>query len=133
MPGAQEPEKPLPSDVDGTVARLDEAEAELAGALGPAADSAAPLGGAEATTIQEARPPAKKETLAAEAPASEEQQGVARDPCAVACRALASMQRAAAHLCGLTGEQDGRCESARTRAATASARVREACPRCGGW
>ena len=45
-----------------------------------------------------------------EGPAAPESDG---DPCATACRALASMQRSAAHLCSLAGEGDGRCEDAR--------------------
>lgn len=52
------------------------------------------------------------------------------DPCAVACRALASMVSSADHLCKLTGEGDGRCDDARGRVRGASARVRSVCPSC---
>jgi len=52
------------------------------------------------------------------------------DGCATACRALASMARAADHLCSLAGEGDGRCDDARGRVRGASARVRSACPTC---
>jgi hypothetical protein len=135
MSEANAPERPLPSDVEGTVALLDESEAELLGALGPAPDPTATPGGAgadAAAPAQEPRPLAKAETVAAGSPPVVEEEGdVARDPCAIACRALSSMQRAAQHLCGLTGEQDSRCGSARARAASAAQRVREACPRCG--
>lgn len=64
---------------------------------------------------------------AREGPAAPQSDG---DPCATACRALASMQRSAAHLCALAGEGDGRCEDARGRVRGASARVRTACPSC---
>lgn len=64
---------------------------------------------------------AKEETLSG---------GVAADPCATACRALASMTSSADHLCKLAGEGDGRCEDARGRVRGASARVRSACPAC---
>lgn len=51
--------------------------------------------------------------------------------CGTACAALQSMTRAAEHLCGLTGEGDARCTSARSRVKTAGDRVRGACPSCG--
>lgn len=52
------------------------------------------------------------------------------DPCSTACSALASMERAADHLCGLAGSADNRCTSARERVKNASARVHAACPAC---
>jgi hypothetical protein len=52
------------------------------------------------------------------------------DPCAVACRALASMVSSAEHLCHLAGEGDGRCDDARARVRGASARVKSSCPGC---
>lgn len=52
-------------------------------------------------------------------------------PCAVACRALQSMQTSADHLCKLAGEGDGRCDDARGRVRGATARVRSVCPGCG--
>ncbi len=52
------------------------------------------------------------------------------DPCAVACRALASMASSADRLCHLAGENDGRCDDARNRVRGASARVKSACPGC---
>jgi hypothetical protein len=51
-------------------------------------------------------------------------------PCVAACRALASMERAVEHLCGLAGPGDARCESARSRAKSAAERVRAGCPTC---
>ena len=58
------------------------------------------------------------------------QDAAANDGCATACKALASMQRSADHLCKIAGEGDGRCEDARTRVRGASARVRSVCPVC---
>jgi hypothetical protein len=54
------------------------------------------------------------------------------DPCFTACRALASMERAASHLCGLTGEEDPRCDGAKLRVRNATERVRAGCPSCSG-
>ena len=54
------------------------------------------------------------------------------DPCAVPCNALASMTRAADHLCQLTGEGDAKCSNARTRVRSATDRVHAECPRCSG-
>lgn len=48
--------------------------------------------------------------------------------CDEACRALASMRRAADRLCAL--EPGERCEQARTRCDAATRQVREACPEC---
>lgn len=52
------------------------------------------------------------------------------DRCSIACRALASMSRAAERLCELTGEDDDRCVSARTRVAAAEELVYRSCPSC---
>ena len=52
------------------------------------------------------------------------------EPCGAACRALASMQRAVDHLCGLAGEGEARCQGARARVASAAERVQAACPAC---
>jgi hypothetical protein len=63
--------------------------------------------------------------------AKEEAQGLSTaDPCATACRALASMASSADHLCKLAGETDGRCEDARGRVRGATTRVKSACPSC---
>lgn len=51
-------------------------------------------------------------------------------PCAIACRALASMERAVEHLCELAGPEDARCENARARARSAAERVHGGCPAC---
>jgi len=63
---------------------------------------------------------------AAEKPA----EPAAGDPCAVACRALASMASSADRLCRLAGENDGRCDDARSRVRAATGRVKSACPGC---
>lgn len=136
---AKEADEPLPPDVEGTLALLDRAEAELSYAIGPVAGGGAaaplpseaptPAPAADAPVAQSAPPePEAKKAEAAE----EEDQGspARRDPCDTACRALASMRRAAEHLCGLAGEQDGRCSAARDRVRGADERVRTACPRC---
>lgn len=44
-------------------------------------------------------------------------------PCQTACRAFASMQRAAESVCRLAGESDARCDGAKKRVENAKARV----------
>lgn len=48
--------------------------------------------------------------------------------CATACRALASIRRAADRICAL--DPDERCVAARAKADDATRRVRDACPTC---
>lgn len=54
--------------------------------------------------------------------------------CANACRALASLERAAGHLCELASEIEDRrkCEDAKTRVQSARARIRASCGTCPG-
>jgi hypothetical protein len=56
----------------------------------------------------------------------------AASACDIACRALASMDRAAQHLCELSGDGDARCQSARDRVDRARQRVVAECSACGG-
>ncbi len=51
--------------------------------------------------------------------------------CDLACRALASMRRAADGICGITGDSDQRCRNAQERVAEARSRVEGAGCRCG--
>jgi hypothetical protein len=77
--------------------------------------------------------PARAETYGGTSPRDAERspaQLSASDPCLNACRALASMERAAQHLCALAGGEDARCTSAMTRLRGASERVHAGCPRC---
>src|SRR5689334_9469413 len=131
---------PTPSATpDDPAAALDRAEAEITRLLGPAyRHTEAP---AQPGAVSPAAPPPppvgrgdmpaapKAETRAGEA---ENRGGPAAssDPCHVACSALASMERAADHLCGLAGASDARCEGARTRVKNATARVKASCPSC---
>lgn len=55
----------------------------------------------------------------------------ARGDCAVACRALTSMDRAARHLCNLEGD-GAECKDARDRVKAARDRVTTACGGCSG-
>lgn len=53
-----------------------------------------------------------------------------RGDCSVACKALASMKRAADRICELTGGDGDRCKSARTMVEEAQRRVAERCGEC---
>ena len=59
---------------------------------------------------------------------AESQLNAATGDCATACRALASMERAAEHLCALDGGHE--CDRARERLAAARERVRASCGGC---
>jgi len=146
MPGGAYPQESLPATADGTMDALDRAENDLRLALGE------PLGGAPATGYAQspaqaaapapASPPPPSPSVAPVAPSEARDErpssvasgptAQASDPCANACRALASMERATTHLCSLAGDADTRCEGARTRVKSASARVHAECPACSG-
>lgn len=59
---------------------------------------------------------------------TEEHVALSTADCNAACRALASIRRAADKICAL--EPGPRCDSARDKATDASRRVRDACPDC---
>lgn len=65
-------------------------------------------------------------------PADAAPRPVSTDPCATACRALDSMERAATHLCDLAGAEATRCASAKDRLRKAEELVRQRCPGCAG-
>ncbi len=134
---------------EDALAELERAEGELDKVLG------APTGHEEDRAMTQAAPPgappppraaspsrpeasdstpvqAPRATAAgAERPAKKaEAERMTATPCETACRALASMNRAAQHLCGLAGDADPRCDAARTRVNGATDRVASRCPRC---
>jgi hypothetical protein len=124
-----------PTTLDEALAGLDRAEGELDSVLSRAAPPARSpsyaeppqAGAAQPATPPAAQPPPPATTIPADAMSQPEANRLASDPCAVACRALASMGRAAEHICGLAGESDGRCGAARQRVQAASTRVRGQC------
>jgi len=134
------PQEPTPATADGALDLLDHAENDLRLALGgsPASpgyaqpaqpnvsgNQAAPPPAATASPLAPPRPESPSSAAAGPTPLSS-------DPCANACRALASMERATTHLCSLAGDADARCEGARTRVKNASTRVHAECPACAG-
>ena len=66
---------------------------------------------------------------ALEAQIDRDLKALSTEGCAVACRALASMQRLVERLCALEGGP--RCNAARAKMRDAESRVRTACPECG--
>jgi len=68
----------------------------------------------------------------AAAPTSPQYDSASSSPCETACRALASMNRAATHLCYLAGEESESCSNARERLRAATERVRQSCSECAG-
>jgi hypothetical protein len=123
------------TDADSALAELNRAEGEISSLLGPTpAQGAAPP--PEATAAASATPalqPADGPLAGQQKPEARQQatalgEGPAPDACSIACRALASMERAASHLCGLSGEGDPSCTNARERVKTATDRVSARCP-----
>jgi len=121
---------PAPTTVDEALANLDQAEGDINRVLG------GPAGPGFAQPPAAYPPPAQPQALGGgappPAPPTEAVQQEASDPCATACRALASMGRAAEHLCSLAGDSDPRCDTARGRVQSASERVHASCPSCQG-
>ena len=52
--------------------------------------------------------------------------------CAIACKALTSMRRAADRMCDLVGVSDDQCSDARARVVRSQSRVSSVCPACEG-
>jgi hypothetical protein len=139
-PAAKSAEAAAPNTVEAAVAALDRAEAQLGQALGPMAGyapapaaSVAPMSPPQgALAPAQPAPPPPPPTVAQGTKAGRAADGEAQaaTPCTTACAALASMERAAEHLCTLAGAADGRCTSARERVKNATTRVRAACPAC---
>lgn len=152
-------EEPLPASPEGTLDILDRSEYELRLALGEPVSRAfeAPQkSGVAPESTPVAQPPVTTEAPPPSPPSppspttqAEDQKRPAQaqgadasapsasalptsDPCRNACRALASMERATAHLCTLAGSTDTRCEDARSRVQSARARVHAQCPACRG-
>jgi hypothetical protein len=114
----------------------------LAGCGGSAAPSMAPAntdGDHTSATPEDAHPSVQQnQTRQPSAPEiagarsdldrAESQVSAATGDCATACRALASMERAAQHLCALDSGRE--CDRARERLAAARERVRSSCGGC---
>jgi len=120
---------PAPTTVDEALANLDQAEGDINRVLGgPARPGFAQPPAAyppRGESLGGAAPPPAPPTAPTEAVQQD-----SGDPCATACRALASMGRAAEHLCSLAGDSDSRCDTARGRVQSASQRVHASCPSC---
>ena len=143
------PVGPAPTTIDEAIAQLEAAEGDvdrlLAGggaqpqqyAAPPPAYTSPGYGAQPPAAGGEPVPPAAPPPAVAPARGAAGGDGAAavqasspNDPCWSACRALASMERAAAHLCSLAGSGDARCASAQTRLRQASDRVHAGCPSC---
>jgi hypothetical protein len=124
------------STLDGASAAVDHAEHAIDAILGPVAQAERapeppppPPPPASAPAPAASAPPAPNAASRLDADEAPRQP---TDACSTACSALASMERATAHLCDLAGGDDARCSRARTRVENASARVHARCPACRG-
>ncbi len=140
------------SSPEGALAAVDSAEHAIDRMLGPAVSAtiaqsagqaiapAAPPPPPSLSPAQPAPPPppppaSRSGGAMKKGPERDEavrQETAGGDACGALCSALASMERAADHLCNITGSADGRCASVRDRVKRASARVHATCPVCGG-
>ena len=122
---------PQPKDVPDAMSQVDQAEAELGQALSQLSIGSGLAKPKESEERVPAVQPAPT-TSPAEAPAGTAAPDRAStvDPCATACRALASMSRSVEHVCDLAGEGDEQCANARARVGRANDRVRAQCPAC---
>lgn len=124
-------EAPL-TDADSALFELNRAEDQIHSLLGPAPPPPAePAASAAPAALPEpGAPDTPTTTTQSEATGSKRPEKSAEplsDACAIACRALASMGRAASHLCGLSGEGDPTCLNARERVRNATDRVSAQC------
>lgn len=142
-------EPPTPHNVGEAEAQLAMAERNVFGAFGQdkrEGQFAQPPGQtmAQGTAVAESHPPpppsgddramkdGDRPTAGAAAPVTPQLDSVSSSPCETACRALASMNRAASHICYLAGEDSDSCSNARERLRSATERVRQSCSECAG-
>jgi hypothetical protein len=142
-------EPPAPLNVAEAEAQLALAERNVFGAFGrdkPEGQFAQPPGQplAQGSVAAESSPPppprgedrvakdGDRGLAAGAAPVSPQYDSASSSPCETACRALASMNRAATHLCNLAGQESESCSNARERLRAATERVRQSCSECAG-
>lgn len=82
----------------------------------------------EAAANAQATSASSTELTTLERDLAREADALSTSDCVVACRALASIRRAADRICAL--DPDARCTAARAKADEATERVRRACPQC---
>ena len=109
-----------PATLEAAEAELARLEASLDGTFG-----AVRTEGADATGEPMPAPP----TAGVAEPGQLSKKGEPASRCENACDALASMNRSANRICELAGPGD-RCEAAKSRVASASARVTAKCSEC---
>lgn len=133
------PSDAAPNDLESQIAALGAAEAQLDRAIHRRAPGEAEerVSKKEETSpvvpIDPSKPPPKAAMREGQKDVRAGSDGAAvADPCATACSALSSMERAAKHLCDLTGDADSRCDNARSRVSGAAERVNASCPVCPG-
>jgi hypothetical protein len=131
QPGSGRGDPSLEPHIRDALAELEAAERTLLEHTGRAAgDAPAPEGPPKPSKPKPRAPPADEKRPDASPPRAPTGRATTTS-CDAACQALASMQRAAAYLCRLAGQQDPRCERAAARVRTASDRVATSCGSCG--
>lgn len=143
-------EVPVPNTLDEARAQLASAEQNVFGAFGqykleqqggfatpPGAITQTPNPAAPTTADKPPPPPPYDHKVPEEqghpggdAVAQSTAMGASSSPCETACRALASMNRAATHICALAGDESDSCTNARERVRAATERVRQSCSEC---
>jgi hypothetical protein len=135
------------SDLEGQIAALSAAEAQIVNAIHVTLPrlNAKDGDGKKAEEQERTREPSSLATASPSSPPPPQKAGQSSmpgvfragddgmggaDACTTACSALSSMERAAKHLCDLTGDGDARCDNARSRVSGATERVMSSCPAC---
>ncbi len=122
----------VPNDVESAQSELDRGEWRITELFGPPGGGPSPVRPADEPAS--ASPTASAAPAPAQAPKVAELSGgdgqKPEDACTVACSALASMGRAARHMCEMAGPDEPRCTSARERVQNATDRVAAHCT-CG--
>ena len=101
-------------------------------AQNPAATSTAPEASPPPPPKDDYRPRVGEAEAPTGAGQTADSASLSASPCETACRALASMDRAATHICSLAGDENERCTNARERVRSATERVRQSCSDCSG-
>jgi len=130
---AYQPQGGASSSIEQVLADLQRAEGDLGvaiEALSASQGRKSPAGMPVPGGTSDAAVPRPAQKQPATAPMRPGETELSSDPCFSACRALASMTRATAHLCDLAGNADPRCDSAQSRLRSARERVEGSCA-CG--
>ena len=139
MCGAAANAPPAATPAGGAAPEMEESAPKAGAPAQPGYPSPPPPPGAQPSTpaatssADLADAPQRRAAARAEMDRAQAAVAIAAGDCSAACRALASMERAADHLCDLGAgdpEDHRRCDDARRRVTAARERIKSACGTC---